>query len=474
MTDLVLAGWVSGLIELSKVREALDASPSRKPGAKLKLLFTAYNGARNTGEDVRVEEMVRQFRKVLGEGNIDISVLTFDFERTRGYFEGATQVELPFVFPPFLWREIPRYDGVVACLGGMFQRTFSNAIVTLMTGALGIASARKKLSIAYGFEAGRMDWFVAKMCGRYCAQSLMIPRNEESRDVLQKLGVQRQLGTDTAWTFEPLGPEFGRKVLRDAGWDGVQPLLGVCPNRPFSWPVSASVLKGAALVLTGAFRGSHYRSFYFHASGAKAKAAYKHYLDSISGAVGKFREERGVFPVLIGMERLDGHACNLISEQLGGAPVFTSENYNMFELVSILRCCNSVIASRYHAVVTSMPGLVPSAGVSMDERIRNLMRERGHSHLIVDVRDPELEPKLLNILRCLHQDRVAVSEDIGRTVVKNLKVMARMGALLKQAVRERYPEIPVPGEGRSWEDYLPPLGQNLVRLVEKHERSVSI
>src|SRR5260370_31104864 len=90
----------------------------------------------------------------------------------------------------------------------------------------------------------------------------------------------------------------------------------------------------------------------------------------------------------------------------------------MFELVSILACCNSLIASRYHVVVTSMTGLVPSAGVSMDERIRNLMRERGHSHLIVDVRDPELEPKLLNILRCLHQDRVAVSEHIGRTVLK--------------------------------------------------------
>ena len=472
MTDLVLAAWVSGLIELSRVRGALDANGSRSPNAKLKLLFAAYNGARNTGEDVRVEEMVRQFRKVLGEGNVDISVLTLDFERSRGYFEGATQVELPFVFPPFLWREIPHYDGLVACLGGMFQRTFSNAIVTLMTGALGIASARKKLSVAYGFEAGRMDWFVAKMCSRYCAQSLMIPRNEESRDVLQKLGVQSQLGTDTAWTFEPLGPEFGRKVLHDAGWDGVQPLLAICPNRPFSWPVSASVFKRAALALTGSYRDSHYRSFYFHASGAKAKAAYKHYLDSISNAVGKFREESGVFPVLVGMERLDGHACNLISEQLGGAPVFTSEHYTMFELVSILRCCHSIIASRYHAVVTSMPGLIPSAGVSMDERIRNLMRERGHSHLVVDVRDPELEPKLLDILRCLHEDRVAISESIGRTVVKNLRMMARMGALLKQAVRERYPEVPVPNDVCGWEEYLPALGPSLVRLVEKHERSV--
>lgn len=472
MTDLLLAAWVSGLIELASKHGVGDRS--WRPGMKLKLLFAAYNGARNTGEDVRVEEMVRQFRRVLGASNVDLSVLTLDFERSRGYFGGATQVQLPFVFPPFLWREIPRYDGVVACLGGMFQRTFSNAIVTLMIGALGIASARRKLSVAYGFEAGRMDRFVSKMCSRYCAQSLMIPRNQESRAVLQKLGVQSELGTDTAWTFEPLGPEFGRKILHEAGWDGVQPVLAVCPNRPFSWPVSASLFKAAARTLTGAYRDSHYRSFYFHASGARAGAAYEHYVSAISNAVRRFRKERGVFPVLVGMERLDGHACNLISERLGKVPAFTSDQFNMFQLVSILRCCHSLISSRYHAVVTSMPGLVPSAGVSMDERIRNLMCERDHSHLLVDVKDPELEPKLLDILETLHRDHEAIAEAIGRTVVKNLKRLARMGVLLERCVHEHYPEFPLRAGGRGWEEYLPPLGPDLLRLVEKHEVNAEV
>ena len=444
------------------------------PGTKLKLLLAAYNGARNTGEDVRAEEMVRQFRRVFGEGNIDLHVLTLNPERSRGYFRGATQVELPFVFPPFLWREIPRYDGVVACLGGMFQRTFSNAIVTLMIGALGIATARKKLSVAYGFEAGRMDRFVARMCGRYCAQSLMIPRNEESRAVLQKLGVPSELGADTAWTFEPLGPEFGRKILRDAGWDGVQPVLAVCPNRPFSWPVSASLFKAAARTLTGAYRDSHYRSFYFHTSGAKTEAAYRHYVSGISNAVRTFRKERGAFPILIGMERLDEHACNLISERLGGVPVFTSNQYNMFQLVSILRCCHSVTSSRYHGIVASMPALVPSAGVSMDERIRNLMYERGHSHLLVDVNDPELEAKLLEIFKRLDTEREAISDAIGLTVVKNLKRMACMGVLFEQCVCEHYPEFPLRPAGRSWEEYLPPLSPALLRLLERHEAKAEV
>ena len=31
----------------------------------------------------------------------------------------------------------------------------------------------------------------------------------------------------------------------------------------------------------------------------------------------------------------------------------------------------------------------------MDERIRNLMRERGHEHLLMHVDDPELEDKIV-------------------------------------------------------------------------------
>src|SRR5712692_9003859 len=95
MTDLLLGLWVSALIEIAKLYRKTGAHRSWSPGTKLKLLLMAYNGARNTGEDVRVEEMVRQFRKVLGKENLDLSVLTFDPERSRGYFEGSAQVNLP-------------------------------------------------------------------------------------------------------------------------------------------------------------------------------------------------------------------------------------------------------------------------------------------------------------------------------------------------------------------------------------------
>src|SRR6266581_8547475 len=469
MTDLVLQAWVSSLIELSKIRWMLGKGKGWTAGQKLKLLFAGYNGTRNTGSDVRVHEMLRQIRHILGEQNIQLSVMTQNFERSRGYFGDATQVKLPDIFPPFLFREVPRHDGVVACEGSMFKSKFANALTTMMIGSLAMASAQNKLSVGYGAEAGDMDTLLAKMCARYCKDSLIITRNEESRTVLRNLGVATELGTDTAWTFEPQPAEYANRILRQAGWDGARPLLAVCPINPYEWPVKASAAKAVARALTGAYKDSHYRSVYFHNTGPKAQAAYVRYLTAISNAVDTFRKEHNVFPVLVAMERLDRKACAWISERLAGLPVFTSDEYDIFQLVSILRACHMMISSRYHGIVTTMPALVPSAGITMDERIRNLMQERGHPELLLTVDDPNLEDKLLAVMRKLCAEREAIAEGTGRTVVRNLKMMARMGVYFQEHVQQRYPEFPVRTGVLTWEDYLPGLSPRLHKLVEASE-----
>jgi polysaccharide pyruvyl transferase WcaK-like protein len=354
---------------------------------------------------------------------------------------------------------------VVACEGSMFKSKFANALTTMMIGSLGIAAVENKLSVGYGAEAGHMDPLLAKMCGRYCKNSLVITRNEESRTVLRELGVPTELGTDTAWTFEPRSAEFGQGILRQVGWDGQTPVLVVCPINPFEWPVKASVAKYALRSLTGAFKDSHYRTVYFHNSGPAADRAYQHYLTSIANAVDTFRKQRNVFVILVATERLDARPANRISEKLGGVPVLTSDQYNMYELVSILRACHMMASSRYHGIVTSMPALVPSAGITMDERIRNLMRERGHPELLMNVDDPDLEHKLLAALEILATQGERIADGIARTVVKNLKLMARMGVLFEEEVQRRYPEFPTRTGEWSWEDYLPPMNASLRQLV---------
>jgi polysaccharide pyruvyl transferase WcaK-like protein len=173
--------------------------------------------------------------------------------------------------------------------------------------------------------------------------------------------------------------------------------------------------------------------------------------------------------VLVATERLDVKPARRISDKLGGVPVLSSDDYNMYQVVSILRACHMMASSRYHGIVTSMPGLVPSAGITMDERIRNLMRERGHQDLLMNVDDVDLEQRLLAALERLYTDGESIAAGIGKTVVRNLKLMARMGLHFEEEVQRRYPDFPTRTGQWSWEDYLPPMHAGLRELVGQFE-----
>ena len=471
MMDLVLEAWVSAIIEAKRASWMMGGGTTWKPGENLKILFAGYNGTRNMGSDVRVEEMLRQLRHILGADRVEFSVMTQTFARSEGYFKDSRQVLLPQIFPPFLSSEVPKHHGVVACEGSMFKSKFANALTTMMIGSLGIAAMQNKLSVGYGAEAGHMDPLVARMCARYCKDSLIITRNEESRTLLRDLGVPTELGTDTAWTFQPLPAEYGQRVLREVGWDGSTRVLVVCPINPFEWPVKASVGKLAANKLAGAYKDSHYRSVYFHNSGPEAQRRYENYLNAIAKAVAAFRQKHNVFVVMVATERLDARPARKIAEKMGGVPVLSSDDYDMYQVVSILRACHLMASSRYHGIVTSMPGLLPSCGITMDERIRNLMRERGHQDLLMNVDDPDLEPRLLAALEHLYADGESVAAGIGKTVVRNLKVMARMGVHFEEEVQRRYPDFPTRTGAWSWVDYLPPMHRGLQELVERFDTS---
>ncbi len=474
MTDFLLVAWVSALIEFRRFSWMFGIGKRWTPGEKLKLLFAGYNGTRNTGSDVRVQETLRQIRHVLGAGNVDFSVMTQNFERTQGYFEGTRQVHLPDVYPPFLLREVHANHGVVACEGSMFKSKFANALTTMMIGSLGLASAENKLSVAYAGDAGHMDELLQGMCARYTGESLVITRSLESQQLLSSLGVPNELGADTAWTFEPRPPEYARNVLRQAGWDEKTPILVLCPIHPFVWPVRASIAKYIARATTGAYKNSQYRTVYFFESGAEIDRKFNHYVDGYGHAAKTFVQRHKVFPILVAMERLDAVACRAIEKEIPGTPIFTSDDYDMFELVSILRACTYMVSSRYHGIVTCMPAGVVSAGVTMDERIRNLMRERGQQHLVLDVDDPDLGPKLLEVMERLVVEADSIGDAIGRTVVSNLKAMSRMAMFFEEEVRKTYPEFPLRKGVLSWEDNLPPFNENLRKLVEEYDSSPAV
>jgi len=111
----------------------------------------------------------------------------------------------------------------------MFKSKFANALTTMMIGSLGIASAQNKLPLATARKRATWTRWWRKCAGRFCRDSLVITRNEESRTLLPNLVCRRN------WEPTPLGPsssapDYGNEVLRKAGWDGVTPVICGVPD----------------------------------------------------------------------------------------------------------------------------------------------------------------------------------------------------------------------------------------------------
>jgi polysaccharide pyruvyl transferase WcaK-like protein len=245
-------------------------------------------------------------------------------------------------------------------------------------------------------------------------------------------------------------------------------LLVVCPINPFWWPVKPDLAKAAALALVGQYKDEHYRSFYFHHASSEADEKYQTYIDAIVHGVRTFMQGRDVFPIMVGMERLDRGACEDVAARLGvDSPLFISDDYNMYELVSVLRRCSWMLSSRFHAIVTSMPGLLPSAGITMDERIRNLMNDRDHPHLFLEVDEDDLADKVAGVLERLDADSEKIRDDIGRTIPRQLELMGEMGIEFADEVARVYPDFPRKDLPRTWQAHLPSLSPELQGLMER-------
>ncbi|MDQ3032327.1 MAG: polysaccharide pyruvyl transferase family protein [Myxococcota bacterium] len=480
--DRLLQLSMEGLIDTARTRHESAPSPRWRAGEPLKLLFAGYVGTRNTGADVRVEEMIRQFRHLFGDEHADLSILTIDPQKTRGYFKTVKQLHIPQVFPKFLFDSVRTQHGVIACEGSMFKSKFASALSTMMVGALGLAGAEEKIAVGYGGEAGAMDAGLEALIRRTMAdRALVLTRNPESSAILDRLGVATRDGTDTAWTFEGAPRALAEKLLSRAGWDGRTPVVAICPIHPFWWPVRPAPLKAAVHGLTGAYEKSHYESIYFHESGPEVDERFARYLGALAGAVDDFRRKHDVFPIVIGMEALDRLACERLAELLGARPgvdrppIFVADEHDMFEMVGLLRRTSLIVSSRYHALVCSMPAAVPSVGVTMDERIRNLMRDRDQRELALEVDDPSLDESLLAAMEQAWSEGDAMRTKIERCVAANLVRQGEMGMHLVDHVRGHHPRFPFARELGSSETggagdplaHLPPLAARQREILER-------
>lgn len=424
-----------------------------QPGQTLKILFIGYNGKQNAGADLRVAAMARQFNQLLGQEKIEIGVLTLDEQGLADYFPDNVVLETvnSTAFWP-IFRACCRYHMGVLAEGSCLKSKFSNALTTLFIGCAGIMAAQGKPCIAYGVEAGDLTPFMQRFTRKLCSQTHFLARSRPSLVKMRGWGLKAELGTDTAWDIEPASASWAKATLQKvAGWEGQRPLLAIAPINPFCWPVKASLKK----YLCGRHKkkpASHYAGWYFFSESPSRSQRFQQYLSSITQAVRSLLSDTPIHPIIVGMDVLDQEACRRLQKMMpSGTVIFSSHQYDGYQLAALLRQATLLITSRYHARVLSMPAGVPAIAVSMDERLPNLLTDNSHlAAYCLAADDPLLADKLTAVLHQAWLDLPHLKAQTRQMTPHHLALLEDMGLAFRQLLQKEFPLFSYqPGEATS-------------------------
>ncbi|RQR70571.1 MULTISPECIES: polysaccharide pyruvyl transferase family protein [unclassified Burkholderia] len=443
---------------------AMDAQAARgtpwRPGAPLSLLLAGYCGAGNLGADMRTGEIVRQIRHLLGTERVRFRALNFGAVLPGDVLPGVDAVSTDGYLPDVLAASVAASDAAIACEGSMFKSTFSDVLSATMAGALGLAARQGKPSVAYGAEIGVMDTPLERFVAEHVAHSLVLTRNAPSQRRAQALGLRAFEAADTAWSFAASPRDESAALLRDAGWNGSQPLLTVCPMNPFWWPVRPN----PSLAAAGVCAELRYGSVFYHASSPEIDVKYRHYIKGLARAIETLCRRMDALPLLIGMERVDWRACRDLSAQLCSQPlVLMSCEHPAACMVGILRMSALLVSSRFHALVGAMPGQVPSIGIAMDERIRNLLDAPDQAGRVIPADAPDLAERV--VAAAVQLDPVAIARSSARTVAAEIRKMGEGGIRFCDEIARVLPNFSMRHRPRHWEAHLPPLPSPLLELM---------
>ena len=420
------------------------------PGERLQVLFLAYSGARNTGAEVRVAECIDQVNQVLGEENVDINMTALNLEEARAYFKN-NKVNLKFmnsVFFADVFKLALKNHMIVLVEGSCWKENFASALLHYFLYGAGLASRLGKPCFSYAVDAGDMSRFNNFLSWYLSRDTHLITRTQDAKKVLEKIDLPgAKVRVDTAWTTKSESLEWGAKLLKERGWDGKKPLIGMAMQNYFWWPVIPDLARFAKSLVTGD-KKNQYKAVYFYDYDEEDEKLYRKFAELVARTLDWAADTYQAQIVLVGMEAVDENACRDVVKTMKSKAIMISCNeFIGVQIASLLRNLNLLITTRYHAMVLSMPGTIPFIGLSRDERIRGVMQEiKLFEKYYLDYKDADLENRLRGMVRAI-MDSPEEQQRIKKVIRENLPYyFAQMGMLgldIRNIVRESFAGFPL-------------------------------
>jgi polysaccharide pyruvyl transferase WcaK-like protein len=370
-------------------------------------LLIGYNGAGNTGSDIRTSQIVEDLLSAAGP-EICISVVSLNPNWTESPHGNHIKVLVAKVWllPIQIVWWVLRHNVIMLIEGSTFKESWSSLLLRTYLWTAFVAILLQRRAIAYCVDVGALSRFnrlaVVWVCNRLTA---VIVRSDAARQRLMSWGVldNVHVSADPVLRYkgEPVEPLTEIPTVNEHGLRTV----GLAPIEFYQWPVRVKLF-GPRFLL---YRWPLYFSWDKLRSTRSAEMVRQ-----LAAICRYILTECDCRIRLIAMEPVDDRICHRIVKAL--APehqeritLLTRKTHSCRDLLSNLRSLDALVTARYHAAVIALTSAVPQVAIYHDERLAELYRELDiYKDCAVSFNDQNLETALLPKLEWCLKNRLAL------------------------------------------------------------------
>ncbi|WP_435105883.1 polysaccharide pyruvyl transferase family protein [Arhodomonas sp. AD133] len=396
-----------------------------------RILIYGYHGMRNTGADARLLVIRDVLREMVPDA--ELVVPTF----APGGLDFVDDVTIRHIHPAtYPWAAKPlirEADAMILSEGNMLTDEFSKHLVEAFVTALRQAHARDCPSVGLALDSGKLEpKRQPRVRDALNTTALLTVRSAGARDALSALGVNGRLTetADCAVSMSQLESAERARVRESVGLTAPR-IHGIAPVDFYMWPAKIRLFGRREDFVRWPFKGTWPNDGRRQSEALAAEwARYcNHLLDDDPEAT----------VALIAMEAVDQRFCRHIRARLSDpdrAVEVRCTELSPKQMAACLEGLASLVTSRYHALVLSLPFRVPYIALGHDTRTQYISREMGLGEWFVDYQERHLGNRLLDKHRALLLSREAVRERISAGLAELRRKDRRNYELLRELLAD--------------------------------------
>jgi polysaccharide pyruvyl transferase WcaK-like protein len=353
-----------------RVYHSMMRSENRGP----KLLLMGYNGTNNTGSEARLVSIIEDVRAVMGP-SCEITIPSLNPEYLRRYITEGPNLhikKMPSIYYFFLRRLVKKHDMTILVEGSCYMDTWASPLLWAFLCTSKFSHRFGKPSLAYAVDSGGLSEKNKRKVVHIASKTdLIITRTPACASHLKTLGITApiEVTADCAFTYRSHAAD--EDLLFRVWEDSKRGVVGFAPLNFHLWPV--------VLRLFDKKKYCYRWPYYFSHSNDRDTAEEKLVAGWAKQAERVIKKHHKSV-ALICMEQLDEPIAQKILTRISSPEqvrIFSSRDYNASQMTSILRSCDLIVTSRYHASVLTLSARIPQIALGHDTRLKRLYQDLG-------------------------------------------------------------------------------------------------